>query len=57
MTQEQRNDVRDLLNLEDGLSKWDIEFLDSLERTRWEDDKPLSPKQAACLQKIVTRKL
>ena len=55
MNKDQRRDVRDLLDLEDGLTAWEMEFIESLDRDRWDGD--LTEKQENCLQRIVDRKL
>ncbi len=45
----------DLLDVEDGLSEWEVKFVDDIDKRRQADsDRPrmLTPKQAAKLQEI-----
>jgi hypothetical protein len=42
---------RDMLNLDDGLTPWEIEFLESIDR-QLEAGRTLTAKQAATLEKI-----
>ena len=53
MTKEQQELVNDLLNLEDGLSSWEIDFLDSL-NTNFKNQE-LSDKQQQVLDRLSKR--
>lgn len=48
---EQMKQCREMLALEDGLTQWEIQFLDDIYRLL-EQGRALSPKQASTLQKI-----
>jgi hypothetical protein len=52
MTKDEVAMLDELLGLEDGLSEWEIRFLDSLDGQR---GRPLSVKQAAILDKMANR--
>jgi hypothetical protein len=47
--------VDDLLELESGLSEWEMEFVESL--SRLDHDIPLSPRQKVKLEQIVEERL
>ncbi|MCE5324925.1 MAG: hypothetical protein LLG01_00775 [Planctomycetaceae bacterium] len=57
MSKEEQENLRgmlqELLDLESGLTDWEIEFLDSL--NNWQGD--FRPKQAETLQKIYDRRM
>ena len=46
--------VDDLLNKESGLTSWEIDFIDSLDKQR---GRKLSEKQIQCLERIVDKVL
>jgi hypothetical protein len=50
MTEDQKGMVRECLEAEKGLSNWEIEFLENLERNFWGIE--LSEKQAVVLERI-----
>ena len=54
MTSEQRQRVSNLLNLEEGLTDWEIGFLDNLMEKYWETS--LTKKQDRRLKDICTEK-
>ncbi len=53
-TEQQRvkEHLDELLELEDGLTPWEVDFIDSV--SKWEDD--LTPKQMARIYKIYDRR-
>lgn len=53
MTQEETKWLNNLLNVEDGLTEWEMEFIDSLYRQRMEQ---LSEKQHKILKRIYDEK-
>jgi hypothetical protein len=50
---EYRDMVQELLDVESGLTAWEIDFLDSLHE--WQGD--FTPKQTETLQKIYDRRM
>lgn len=50
---EWRSMIKELLQVESGLSDWDIEFLDNVHKR----DFPLTDKQGAMIEKIYRRLL
>ena len=51
MTKEQRQDILDLLNVEEGLSEWEINFIENLHYHF--QDRDLSGKQEKFLLRLV----
>jgi len=49
-----RKKCREMLALEDGLSRWEIDFLESIDR-QLETGRTLTPRQAEILDKIWQR--
>lgn len=49
MTESERYYV-EMLGLTEGLTNWEIDFLDNLRDNYWEDKHELSPKQKAKLE-------
>jgi len=54
VTEAQKRMVQDLQNVEDGLTDWEIDFIDNLEQRYW--DTTLSKKQEKWLEKIYIKK-
>lgn len=53
LSKEQEKMLNELCDLEDGLSKWEMDFIDSLDK----QTNPLSMKQAAKLAEIYDDKI
>lgn len=53
MTHNELTLLDDLLNVEDGLSRWDIEFIDGLDQA-WRDSELTGPRRT-CLHRMAAR--
>jgi len=51
----EHNQLDDLLDVESGLTDWELKFIEDLD-SRWRD-RELSDKQAATLEKIYERRV
>ena len=53
MTEDEQNMIRELNDLEIGLSGWEMDFISDLENTRWNSD--LTERQHDTLQRLADK--